>query len=57
MLDSSQVISGLAVLLSFFVGYKYGLKIQNPQLEEDDNDESGKSKTSSGNPKKMVRIH
>lgn len=28
ILDSSQWISGVAVLLSFFVGYKYGLKIR-----------------------------
>lgn len=27
MLDQNQLIIGISVLLSFFVGYKYGLKI------------------------------
>lgn len=27
MLDEKQVFSGLLVLLSFFVGYKYGCKV------------------------------
>lgn len=26
VVDSSQVISGIAILLSFFVGYKYGIR-------------------------------
>lgn len=26
LLDSSQIINGLAVMLSFFVGYRYALK-------------------------------
>lgn len=26
MLDQNQLVIGIAVLLSFFVGYKYGLK-------------------------------
>lgn len=26
MLDQNQLIIGISVLLSFFVGYKYGLK-------------------------------
>lgn len=26
LMDSSQVISGIAILLSFFAGYKYGLR-------------------------------
>lgn len=26
LLDSTQLISGAAILLSFFVGYKYGLR-------------------------------
>lgn len=26
LLDSNQIVNGLAVLLSFFVGYKYALK-------------------------------
>lgn len=27
MLDQNQLVIGISVLLSFFVGYKYGLKI------------------------------
>lgn len=40
MLDSTQLISGAAVLLSFFVGYKYGLKINSK-----DNEKSSTSKS------------
>lgn len=32
ILDSTQVISGIAVLLSFFAGYKYGLR--NAPIDE-----------------------
>lgn len=27
MLDQNQLIIGISVLLSFFVGYRYGLKV------------------------------
>lgn len=43
MLDSTQLISGAAVLLSFFVGYKYGLKINSK-----DNVEKSTSKIADG---------
>lgn len=28
MLDQNQLLIGISVLLSFFVGYKYGMKIR-----------------------------
>lgn len=40
ILDSTQLISGIAVLLSFFAGYKYGLR-NNPIKESSPS--SGKS--------------
>jgi hypothetical protein len=44
MLDNGQLISGLSVLLSFFVGYKYGLK--TVQQKEDSEEDSGASSSS-----------
>lgn len=35
LLDSTQVISGIAVLLSFFVGYKYGLRNISAHSEDE----------------------
>lgn len=32
VLDTTQLVSGVAVLLSFYVGYKYGLKISAEKL-------------------------
>lgn len=43
MLDQNQLIIGITVLLSFFVGYKYGLKISGKSEEEDDECAAGKS--------------
>lgn len=34
MLDQQSLISGLAILMSFFVGYKYGLKNQKNDDDE-----------------------
>lgn len=44
MLDSTQLLSGAAVLLSFFVGYKYALKIsaRDVHTEQSKAAESGK---------------
>jgi hypothetical protein len=50
MLDQQQVISGLAVLLSFFVGYKYALKV-SVTAEKDD---SGKAGASGGTTEERV---
>lgn len=33
LLEPTQVISGVAILLSFFAGYKYGLRNTPPQDE------------------------
>ncbi|KAG5670268.1 hypothetical protein PVAND_000545 [Polypedilum vanderplanki] len=41
MLDQNQLIIGISVLLSFFVGYKYGLKMNS---KEDDFEDSSESK-------------
>jgi hypothetical protein len=50
MLDQQQVISGLAILLSFFVGYKYALKV-SVTAEKDD---SGKAGASGGTTEERV---
>jgi len=34
LLDTTQIINGIAVLLSFFVGYKYAVKRHNVNEEE-----------------------
>lgn len=36
VLDSTQIISGIAVLLSFFVGYKYGQSIYSVKDNDED---------------------
>lgn len=36
MLDEKQVVSGLIILLSFFVGYKYGIKITESRHEKEE---------------------
>lgn len=38
VLDSTQILSGIAVLLSFFVGYKYGQSVHG--IKESDADYS-----------------
>jgi len=35
MLDNNQLIIGISVLLSFFVGYKYGLKVGRKDEDEE----------------------
>lgn len=47
MLDEKQVVSGLIILLSFFVGYKYGIKVTESQ--------KGKSEEASGKNGSFVR--
>lgn len=42
MLDEKQVVSGLIILLSFFVGYKYGTKVSESKKEKDEST-SGKN--------------
>lgn len=37
MLSTSQLVSGITVLISFFAGYKYALKCHGPEIEELDN--------------------
>lgn len=45
MLDQQSLISGLAILMSFFVGYKYGLK--NSKNDDDEwEDEEPEQSTS-----------
>lgn len=34
LLTSSPLVSGISVLLSFFVGYKYALKCHAPEIEK-----------------------
>lgn len=34
ILDTNQIVNGLAVLLSFFVGYKYAIKRQEIENEK-----------------------
>lgn len=46
VLDSTQVISGIAILLSFFVGYKYGLRTTNGKLNDKDQEKAGGSSDS-----------
>ena len=43
MLDQQSLISGLAILMSFFVGYKYGLKIQKGKDDEWEDEEPQQS--------------
>lgn len=40
MLDEKQVFSGLLVLLSFFVGYKYGCKVTSGDKTSKDDAEA-----------------
>lgn len=42
MLDEKQVVSGLIILLSFFVGYKYGIKVTESRKDRGE-DASGKN--------------
>lgn len=61
MLDTTQVINGIAVLLSFFVGYKYALTknnvVEDPTSEEASGGDAGaKSFASSSNNYKMVLV-
>lgn len=37
MLSTSQLVSGITVLISFFAGYKYALKCHGQEIEELDN--------------------
>ncbi|XP_061400637.1 probable peptidyl-tRNA hydrolase 2 [Musca vetustissima] len=37
LLDTTQIVNGIAVLLSFFVGYKYALKRQELKEQTDNN--------------------
>lgn len=46
MLDQAQIISGLSILLSFFVGYRYALKISESKSESDSSEASSSSKVS-----------
>ena len=50
MLDSSQIASGVAVLLSFFVGYKYGIKFTTGE-GDDECEKRNKPSTSSADEK------
>jgi PTH2 family peptidyl-tRNA hydrolase len=59
MLDQNQLIVGISVLLSFFVGYKYGLKIRKTDDEDEEENECTAKKSSSRAPPgnyKMVLI-
>ena len=51
LLDTTQVINGLAVLLSFFVGYKYAIK---KHITEADDDKEGCSKDEASSTGVMV---
>lgn len=42
-MDSSQLVNGVAVLLSFYVGYKYGLKVIKEKDEKGKEDKPAES--------------
>lgn len=46
MLDSSQLVSGVAVLLSFLAGYRYGMRNLVDQNEPTENDATDKERVS-----------
>lgn len=46
LLDTNQIINGLAVLLSFFVGYKYALKKHDVKENEPSKEDQGASGSS-----------
>jgi hypothetical protein len=50
MLDQQQVINGLAILLSFFVGYKYASKVNGSDSESGEKDASDKAGPSQKEP-------
>jgi len=59
MLDQNQLIIGISVLLSFFVGYKYGLKISGKGQDDDDSACSSSKATKQSAPRgdyKMVLV-
>lgn len=45
LLDSTQLVSGIAIMLSFFAGYKYASKVN---AQRDDESLAGTSKTAEG---------
>ena len=54
ILDSTQLVSGAAILLSFYVGYKYGCRI-NSQLAAQNKKPTEFSDQSSSGGKVLVR--
>lgn len=44
MLSTSQLVSGITVLISFFAGYKYALKCHAPEIEKMERNRVGGNK-------------
>lgn len=56
MLDNPQLVSGAAILLSFFVGYRYALRSQTPKAEESIKTEKDNSAEAAGGGGEWVSL-
>ncbi|CRK95114.1 CLUMA_CG008592, isoform A [Clunio marinus] len=59
MLDHSELIAGISVLISFFVGYRYGLKVSGTDDYDDSACKSSKMQTKQSAPRgeyKMILV-
>lgn len=48
MLSTSQLVSGITVLISFFAGYKYAIKCHAPEIEELEKEKTSKKSKGKG---------
>lgn len=60
LLDTNQIVNGLAVLLSFFVGYKYALKrhdIKENEAAKITDEQGASSISETKEPVSLLRIY